>query len=367
MNLRILIFFILVPFRAFAGEVIETHGDVRSHGMGGIWMSVVNNRDAIFVNPAALSKIGGIDWQVVNTEIGLNGIQTYNDLGDVDAADPTTYTPLFGKQIWLRAGGRTAFALPYFGLGLYNETSTSLELHNPAFPQFQTHFISDNGIVLGGAFPIGPRIYGGLALKQIARWGGDQDLDLGVIAGGDLGNIADQFQNKGRAYGVDLALMAEMPGPIGPRFSAVWQDVGSTAFTKTAGSDSPPRIHDNLSVGMSTALDLPGLDLVAGLEYKHITESEYQFGQKLHFGTEISLPVVDIRGGISQGYASYGLGFNLFFVRFDVAQYTEEMGAYPGQTPQERLQAGISIELSFDADFKLTTKEGKRRKLKQRR
>ena len=161
--------------------------------------------------------------------------------------------------------------------------------------------------------------------------------------------------------------MAEMPGPIGPRFSVVWQDVGSTAFSKTAGTDAPPRIRDNLSVGVSTSLDLPGLDLVAGLEYKHATESEYQFGQKVHLGTEISLPLIDIRGGISQGYASYGLGFNLFFVRFDVAQYTEEMGAYPGQTPQERLQAGLSIELGFDADFKLTSKDGKRRKLKQRR
>jgi hypothetical protein len=356
----------LVSF-AQASEVINTHNNVRALGMGGIWMSVVTDHDALFVNPAALTKIKGLDWQVLNAEFGVNGVDTYNDVRGIDSSDPNSYSALFGKQVWLRAGARSSIALPNFGVGIYNESNTNLELHNPAFPQFETHFVSDTGIVLGGAFNVAPGISGGLALKQISRWGGDKDIDLGTLANGDLGNIGDQFQNKGRGYGVDLALMSEMPGPIGPRFSVVWQDVGSTAFTKTSGTDAPPRIHDNLSLGVSTGLDLPGLDLTAGLEYNHATESEYQFGQKVHFGAEISLPLIDLRGGISQGYAAYGLGFNILFLRFDVAKYTEEMGAYPGQTPQDRLQAGISIELGFDADFRLTDSEGRKRKLKQRR
>ncbi|MBC7369973.1 MAG: hypothetical protein H7326_00305, partial [Bdellovibrionaceae bacterium] len=195
----------------------------------------------------------------------------------------------------------------------------------------------------------------------------DKDIDLGVLAGGNIGNIGDQFANKGRAYGVDIALQTVLPSPFSPTLSAVWQDVGSTAFSKTDGTDAPPRIRDNLSFGFSSSLDLPGIDLVGALEYRHATESEYQFGQKVHLGAEVSLPIIDLRGGISQGYASYGLGFNFLFLRFDVAQYTEEMGAYAGQSPQQRLQGGISIDLGFDADFNLTDKDGKRRKLKQRR
>lgn len=367
MKFLISFLFLSMSLQVSASEISETHGNVRALGMGGIWMSIVDDQDALFVNPAALSKVQGINWQMLNFEVGTNGYETYQELNGVDLSDPASYSELYGKDIWLRAGGKAALALPNFGIGVYTENNTNMVLHNPGFPKFQTHFISDYALVMGGSFPIGPRSYMGIAAKQITRWGGDQDIDLGVIAGGQMNQIADQFQDKGRAYGLDVAMMTTLPAPLNPTLSLVWQDVGSTAFQQTAGSTAPPRIHDNLSVGVSTSMDLPGFDWVAGLEYRHITESEYQLGQKLHLGTEISLPMIDIRGGINQGYAAYGLGVNLFFVRFDVAQYTEEMGAYPGQTPQSRIQLGLSIDLAFDADFKIMTKDGKRRKLKQRR
>lgn len=355
------------PLLARAAEVAETHRSVRSAGMGGLYMSIVDDADAIFVNPAAMGKTSGFNWQVVNLEGGVNGLDVYNDFRKIDASNVASFNDYFGKEIWFRLGGKAAFTLPYFGLGVYSDSQTGLELHNPAFPQFDTTFLSDYGIVVGGAFPIGPTSYGGLTFKRISRWGGQKDIDLGVIAGGDADAIADQFQNKGNAYGIDASVLTTLPVPLSPTVSLAWQDIGSTAFTKSAGTDAPPRIHDNLSLGVSTSLDLPGLDWVAGFEYRHITESEYPFGQKLHFGTEFSLPMIDIRGGINQGYAAYGVGLNLLFLRFDVASYTEEMGAYPGQTPQNRVELGLSLDLAFDADFRLVGADGKRRKLKQRR
>lgn len=363
----ILLFFVLASFAAHASEVAETHRSVRSAGMGGIYMSIVNNSEALFVNPAALGRTSGFNWQVVNVEAGVNGLDVYNDFSHIDSSDPNSFNAFFGKPVWVRLGGRTAMTLPFFGIGAYTDTHADLELHNPAFPQFNTNFISDYGLVMGGAFPLGPVSYGGVTFKRISRWGGQQDIDLGTIASGDMSTISDQFQNKGNAYGVDAAFMTTLPAPLSPTLSLVWQDLGSTAFIKSAGADAPPRIHDNLSLGLSTSLDLPGLDWVAGLEYRHITESEYSLGHKLHLGTEISLPFVDLRGGINQGYASYGVGLNLLFLRFDVASYTEEMGQYAGQTSQNRVELSLSLDLSFDADFKLIGSDGKKRKLKQRR
>lgn len=361
------ILLILISLTAKAASVPETHHSVRSAGMGGIYMSIVNNSEALFVNPAALGRTQGLNWQIMNVEAGVNGLDIYNNFRDIDTSDSSSFNEFFGKEIWFRLGGRAAVTLPYFGVGIYTDNQTQLELHNPAFPQFDTTFLSDYGLVVGGAFPIGPASYGGLTVKRITRWGGQQDIDLGVIAGGNPSDIADQFQNKGNGYGIDAAVTTTLPAPLSPTVSLVWQDIGSTAFIKSDGTDAPPRIHDNLSLGLSTYLDLPGLDWTAGVEYRHITESEYQLGKKLHFGTEFSLPFIDIRGGINQGYAAYGLGLNFFFIRFDVASYTEEMGAYPGQSPQNRVELGLSVDLSFDADFSLISADGKRRKLKQRR
>jgi len=361
------IFLILISTMANAGEIIETHHNVRANGMGGVYMSIVNDSNAIFVNPAALGRTSGMNLQVMNVEAGINGKDIYDEFRGIDTSDPNSFNQFFGKDVWIRAGGKAAFSLPYLGVGVYSDTQTHLVLHNPAFPQFDTTFLSDYGLIVSGAFPVGPMSYGGVSLKRISRWGGQQDIDLGVIASGNLSDVADQFKNKGNGYGVDLAAMTTLPMPFSPTFSLVWQDVGSTAFTKSDGLDAPPRIHDNLSLGMSTSLDLPGLDWVAGFEYRHITESEYPLGQKLHFGTEFSLPFIDIRGGINQGYATYGAGINLFFIKLDAAMYTEETGAYPGQTPQNRVEIGLSLDLAFDADFKLMSADGKKRKLKQRR
>jgi len=360
-------FLILISLGAKASEVIEFHHNVRANGMGGVYMSVVDDSNAIFVNPAALGRTSGLNWQVMNVEFGIKGMDVYNDFQGIDTSDPNSFNQFFGKDVWIRAGGKAAVTLPYFGVGVYSDTQTHLVLHNPAFPQFDTTFLSDYGLVVGGAFKIGPATYGGLTFKRISRWGGQQDIDLGVIASGNLASIGDQFQNKGNGYGIDLATQTSIPMPFNPTFSVVWKDIGSTAFTKSDGADAPPRIRDNLSVGVSTLMDLPGLDWTTGFEYRHITESEYQLGQKLHFGTELSLPFIDLRGGINQGYATYGAGISLLFLQLDAAMYTEETGAYPGQTPQNRVEIGLSLDLSFDADFKLTSADGKKRKLKQRR
>lgn len=362
-----MIFLFLISIQTRAAEVLETHRSIRSAGMGGVYMSIVNDSEAVFVNPAALSKLSGLHWQVMNVEAGVNGLDVYNDFRDIDTSDPNSFNDFFGKDLWFRLGGKTAVALPYFGVGMYTDSQVNMELHNPAFPQFNTSFISDYGLMISGAFPVGPATSAGITAKKITRRGGQQDIDLGIIASGNPSQIADQFRNKGNAYGLDVALQTTLPAPLSPTLSLVWQDVGSTAFQRTDGADAPPRIHDNLSFGVSTSLDLPGLDWVAGFEYRHITESEYQLGQKLHLGTEVSLPFIDLRGGINQGYASYGAAVNLFFLRFDVASYTEEMGAYPGQSPQNRIELGLSVDLSFDADFSFNSADGRRRKLKQRR
>jgi hypothetical protein len=358
---------LLAVSSARASEVYETFTNVRSLGMGGIYMSIVNNANAVFYNPAALSKVHGLDWQMMGLNAGVNGIDIYNEYKSIDLSSPASYNQLYGKHIWLNAGGTMGMAIPNFGIGAFSNSEAQLELHNPAFPQFSTDFNSDYGMFVGAAFPIGPFGYGGLTFKKISRWGGTKDIDLATIATGKVQDIAKQFDDKGNGYGVDLAAMTTLPVPFQPTFSVVWQDVGSTAFNMTAGAEAPKRIHDNLSVGVSTFVDLPGLDWTTGFEYRHITESQYQLAQKLHLGTEVSLPLIDLRAGITQGYASYGAGFNFLFLSFDVASYTEELGAYAGQTPENRIQVGLSIDLAFDADFNLTDSNGKKRKLKQRR
>ena len=69
----------------------------------------------------------------------------------------------------------------------------------------------------------------------------------------------------------------------------------------------------------------------------------------------------------SSSVLNLGIGFSFLFLNLDAAYYNVETGEYPGQTPENRVMIGLSMDLSVDANFNFYSKDGKKRKLKQRR
>lgn len=353
---------------SFGTALYEYNRPVRALGMGGVYLNFVKDTDAPTINPAALGYVSGIAIEVANIGLGINGLETAERYRNSTAVNsPSDYDQFFGKKIRLSGNGRVSAVMPNFGLSLYDDGQVSMILRNTAFPNIDMTFFNDYGLVVAGSMTIAPLTSLGLSLKRINRWGGYQTIGLSTIAAGNADTLRAEFENKGVGYGGDIAIMTKIPGRLSPSFSVVWQDVGSTAFTKTAGNDAPPRIKDNLQAGVGIGLDLPGIDLSAGFEYRHISDTGVQIGKKLHTGFELSLPLVDLRVGSSQGYSTLGAGFSFLFLNFDAAMFKTEAGVYPGQTPEDQILLSLSIDLSVDANFNFYTKDGKKRNLKQRR
>lgn len=368
-----LVFFIIaLSLPAMSQSIGDNVRSLRSRAMGGVVIPFASGADSIFFNPAGLGGSSLLDIKLMEIDVGVNttGVTEAANIQNIDANNSSTFNQLFGKRIWVEATGKTAFHLPILSVGYIHDSEVSLELHNPAFPEFETYFRNDQAIYLGQAFSIGPSSYLGFSIKRVNRWGGStQNIGVSSIAGAtSLDSIGGNFENKGQGYGLDLGVMTELPAPLlKPTFALVWQDVGSTAFTKTAGTDAPPRINQNLSAGAGLSMDLPGLDWTVGFEGRHLLEPDIQIGKKIYVGTELSIPLIDLRAGYSQGYLTYGVGLNFLIFHFDAVSYTEETGIYPGQAGDSRYMASLSIDLSFDANFKFTDNDGKKRKLKQRR
>lgn len=364
------ILLIISPLQASTQELFESGRSIRSAGMGGMYIPVATGVDAIFYNPAALGKGFGLNIELMNLDVGING-QEAIDLAQSASSieNPSDYNQFFGKKVWFETEGRAGVTLPRLGVGFLQKANVNLELHNPGFPQFQTYFLNDQVVALAGALNLGNKTYVGMSLKQVRRWGGETiDLGLSTIANANnLNSIGDNFKNRGTAYGVDVAIMKELAGLSSPTVALTLQDVGNTTFQKTDGADAPPSIQQNLNFGVGGMLDLPGLDWTYGFEMRHLMEPDIALGKKIHIGTEISLPFIDLRAGINQGYMSYGVGMNFLIFRLDAATFNEEVGVYPGQTAQQRILLGLTIDMGFDADFNFVDTEGKKRKLKQRR
>lgn len=362
---------ILAAVPAFGTELFEYQRPINAMGMGGVYLPFVKDTDAVMWNPARLGEVEELSWEIFDINAGLNGLDMMNQLGETGNCTGSCYDGYYGKPIWVGYFGKTSFSAPRMGVVGFNSGYLEGTLHNPAFPEFNLTFINDYGVAVGFGTPIAPGVTAGLTLKRIARWGGTQLISLSSLTsegGSGTQNLMDQFQNKGTGYGFDLGAQWRVPSPLLDTVVAVhWQDVGYTAFTKTDGAQAPPIIQDNVSLGVGTGMDLPGLDWRAGFEYRHIGLEGEQIGKKLHFGAELGIPLITLRAGLNQGYPTVGTSFDLFFFRIDAASYTEEVGVYPGQTPSNRIKIGLSMELSVDANFKFTTKDGARRKLKRRR
>ncbi|MES3039028.1 MAG: hypothetical protein V4736_14065, partial [Bdellovibrionota bacterium] len=355
-----------VPVKA--AEVYEYQRPIRALGMGGVYIPFVSDTDAPYVNPAALAYVEAISWKVFSLDFGA-GIAGFSNPTDVQSlTTPTTaadYIQFFGKKVTVNAFGASTLTLPYFGISFFDELYSSAVMHTPAFPALNAKFINDYGGVIATGFPIAPLISAGIAVKRINRWGGSQTLGLGSLA--EATSFTNNFADKGIGHGIDGALMFRAPMLLQPTLALVWKDVGDTSFVMTEGTAPPEAIKSNLAAAFGSKLDLPGLDISAGLEYRHIMNNTLQLGQKLHIGGEISLPMIDLRAGLYQGYPSYGVGLDLLLLQFNAAYYGIETGGYPGQSRMDRVQVGVQMEFSLDANFNFYDKNGKRRKIRQRR
>jgi hypothetical protein len=369
------IFFLTLSTQVIAGTpAYEYQRPVWAMGMGGVYTPFPREVDMPTTNAAYLHYVKSLDVEIFNINAGspdLDTIKVFQNINLNNFADVNNY---LGKTAYVGFDGRASVVSPNFGFSFYDSYYLRTYFTNPLMPSWYVNFLNDYGVTLAGAVGLGPDMSFGFAAKRINRMGGDQNLGFSTInsfiSSQDSNTILDQFKNKGIGYGMDLSLLYKHENETnGPIATLVWKDLGNTTFQKTSGTDAPPHIDENLILGAGYILEGPfGFGTKFGLEYRNIRTTSMQLGEKLHTGVELSLPLVDVRCGISQGYMTYGAGIDLWFFRIDAAEYTEETGYYPGQNPEHRLEIGLTLDLSVDADFNITNSaDGKKRHLKQRR
>lgn len=344
-----------------------------SLGMGGVHVPFPREGDIPTSNAAFLSHVNEISFELLNLEIkspGLDDITQFQELPDADGAEDLN--GFYGQPIQTGLDARLSIIAPRIGFSGYANTYLRSYLSNPLVPEWYINYLSDYGMTVAFSTVFSETFSAGIGLKRITRSGGEVILDTQEIndyVNGvtDTADILEMFDDVGIGYGVDVSFLYKTPGDRSSVVTLVWKDVGTTSFQKTSGDQNPPALHDNLTLGLGYLIKGTGIDIKTGFEYRHILTSSAQIGKKLHAGIEVSLPLIDLRAGMSQGYATFGAGLDLWIMRLEVAKFTEEYGEYPGQTPEERIQLSLTMDFSVDADFSMTSKSGKRRKLKQRR
>lgn len=364
-----LISILLFPTLSHSRILYQPFQATRALGMGGTSIAYVRGVDSLFLNSAALARVEGYSFTIgeATAAYGTNSkriIDQYNAASaNFAAAD---LAPLYNNTFFADASAKTGMVFPYFGMGAYSSNFLYETFLDASIPTFSTDFVSDYGYVIAAAIPLGTNVSFGFSARYLKRWAGEKDiLVTDLIGSNDLDVIQSQIPDKGGAVAMDISFLATFPGALSPSIAFVWKDLGGTKFQPYAGI-GPNSQDDNLIFGASIQHPFAFGSWTHAFEYNYIRTNGEDFSKKYHIGTEASFGLIDLRAGISQGYFSYGAGLDFSFIRAEVAAYTLELGSKAGQSPSDRYQASLSINLDFDQAFKIT-KDGKKRRLMQRR
>lgn len=356
--LFILSFFLARVVLASGSGLYSNHLNVRAMGMGNAYTSLARGHEALFYNPAGLASNTGFFWTLADVSLGTDAIDSYKDFTDLQDDDTfeATLNSLYGKSIWAGGGGRTAFTAPYFAAALYNDFDMNAFIDNPVSPTLDIGLINDFGIAMGVGIPVGPFLDWGVGVKRIQRWGSRNQFGPSVIADitdgdADPDIIFDNLRDKGVGYAVDTGVSFIAPTPIQPTVSFAWKNIGNTKFRPRSNRKAPPSEPQEMVIGASAKFNGPLFHVIPSIDVKHLNESSNPIGNKIHLGLEIGLPLIDIRGGVHQGYYTYGASMDFGFIRVDAATWGVEEGAYPGQRESRRYAIQLALEIGFDMGF----------------
>ncbi len=347
---------------------------IRSMGMGNTNVAVTTDRTAIFHNPAGLGLLKD-EFQLSVKPINFSVQGTFfsyldflrrngNKFGDIkNLADSTLFADLDkydGKWTKLEYLPEITLAKKNFGAGVYGVMPVNLSVETG-------HFIPKLGFRGQGDFvatwAVGIPLktennYFGIAMKYFQR----TDIPTRITTYNEtfeyikklqsvsaLG-IMGQISPPEHGAGFDLGMMHNINGI---RIAYTLKD----AFGVVGGKVMVPQLNLGGSYYFPMLASVPAMrSAIVALEITDIwgfdsRSGKYEsFPKKLHAGAELDLKYLALRGGINQGYPTFGVGIEFAPLSIDYVYFTSENGYYCGQDPQ--VMHVLSLGLSLNVEKK---------------
>jgi hypothetical protein len=350
---------LLVTTALSAEEYNRMYRGYRPMGMGGAFTAVSDDENAVFYNPAGLNRIkpGEGKIAVLNPQLVLNtsAMNVISKIKGKMTENPIdTLTPYIGQNMnatfvpsmpyWTRHNFELALLLP----SLNNSTT----LRRNIAVQALENAVIDSGLMVGFAHGfLQDRLSIGADVKFLVRGAAFVPFDAvqlytkKAIAFKDVG---------GYGFGVDGDIGAlytfNKIGAVVPSVGLTINNIGATKFPTHFGSNKmavPEKFRLQRSVGLGSKFEMPSAwhfsKWIVAFDINNIGQSGSMF-KKVHLGTEAWLfNFFGLRGGINQGYFTFGLSLAVPVVQIDFFTYGEELGQSAGTKGDRR----VGVQLTF--------------------
>lgn len=360
---------------AFAGptsrEYPYLYKSPRALGMGGAYIAVGGRTDALFYNPAGLSRMPLKNWEVnlggITVEWNKNVMDFIGDLGDaLDTSDLNrdgdegddqldavldVIAKYRGRNMHLtaadlmsigRRGDKKAFAVA--GLG-------SLRIDALTHQGFGSNGLLEInadatfGGIGGMSYQLRDNLALGAGLKLLHREALIHSFTAReIVEKQDTLDkyITEDLRQSGNAVGVDLggiyqfARNSRCKPAVGLSLLNVgglnFDEAGEIPMTVNIGLSASP---ENIPVFKSLTLGVDYVDLFNGYDQDSDIAKRLRLGGELQL-FDRKLAGMAVRTGLYQGYPTFGIDARLLIFTASYVTYAEEVGAYAGQDKDRR-------------------------------
>ena len=342
---RYSIFFHLVvclSCTAFASEKLEFYNGVRSLGMGGARIAVVNDETSMLVNPAGLGKLRDYFLTVADPELSIgSGTQAMIGANITAFMDPQTVLDTLstnlGEHFHQRLSIFPSFVVQNFGIGIYGNWLTNAEV-DTAGTDYSLTYRNDYAVVLGFNFRFfDGKLKFGFNVRGVDRVEINRTSATTVIPASSSGLEIKDLASGGFGIGSDVGMILTAPWKMLPTFAVVYRDAGDTYYNINEGiTYSTVERPDPTNASLDASLAI--FPLVSNktrsaitVEYRDALSEDQEdlddSSRRLHFGMEINFSdAFFLRAGLNQRYWTGGLEISMLNSQLQFASYGEEIG-----------------------------------------
>ena len=341
--LLVVLFMILTSALCSGAEYPYIYKGMRPMGMGGAFVAVSNDANALFYNPAGLADIKTIRASIfpLEMEVGENAYDIYRDAADVDFDDEIETAEFLRENIGERAHLALnlfpSYSMPGFAFGLIGTARMDLEVYDRQYPKVITNVINDTGVGAGYAHGfLDDTLLVGASAKYINRQSLTEEYTVLDITSEDFDDLIDDNLVDGNGVLVDVGVICKlddmgMPGA----------KIGISANNLVGGDLGDAQdVDDHVDVGFAVDHEFWITKTTLALDYVDVFSQlgdDDDIAKRIRLGAEIKFPkVLSLRVGLYQGYFTSGLTLDAKYARLDILTYAEEIGAYAGQRTDRR-------------------------------
>ncbi|NKE71596.1 conjugal transfer protein TraF [Candidatus Manganitrophus noduliformans] len=332
---------------AAAEEFPSLYRGIRPLGMGGAFITLSDDENAMFYNPAGLNDVsgfGGVDLLNPVVEFSENSNSLYQDLSDLDtdseAAVAEFLSGMVGEHQHVRLAVLPNFYMHNFAIGALGQATVDMEIRNRANPEVPTRVLLDAGVLASGALGFfDGMLQIGVTGKYVQREGVDTVYDAADIAGTDFDPLDESVKKSD--FALDIGTKINFKNSLKPSVALVVQNITDLDFEELG------IIPQQVNIGASINPDFWILKTTFAIELDDLTkqvEADDDLYKRLHLGAEFRFPMIlAVRAGVNGGYLTAGASVDFWILSISAATYAEELGAISGQRSDRRYVAQLSL------------------------